>query len=564
MVCEKPVEQTKGMDNGLALSKPAEKSMVAPENGIPPNSTSSALSPASSIKGENGQVSIADKDIHNQPSSYYNYYYPGYSGSFGQSDDGRDPSSMGVQGDHNPVAYYYNPYAPGAYVGADGHCVSQAYYTSSGYLQNPVTYGAEALPCYAWDLSYLGNPSNGSNPNATPGAMNSGPSPATTVRSNGVRPSKSYGPATGKPSTMSNPTSLQSAVASNVSQPKFDTQPLKPMNKSGSYYQSAGFGNAYCPTGNFQSFPFDKRGPFSNNGAMGYRSNARMWNGNDKMRTNRKSEFEMSTELTCGPRVHNRIVNSSVKEPLKFAIQKEKFNSPDFKTEYEAAKFYVIKSYSEDDVHKCLKYDVWSSTANGNKRLDAAFHDVEVKATETGTKCPIFLFFSVNGSGQFVGVAEMMGKVDFNKNMDFWQLDKWSGFFPVKWHIVKDVPNSQLRHILLENNDNRPVTYTRDTQEVGLKQGLEMLKIFKNYLAKSSLLDDFVFYEDREKALQTRRGSKSGAHPTEMYENGDLPQELKTEAKGGEELIKSQVPSVSSLVNQTKNLSLNSDQKVAL
>lgn len=74
--------------------------------------------------------------------------------------------------------------------------------------------------------------------------------------------------------------------------------------------------------------------------------------------------------------------------------------------------------------------------------------------------------FQVNGSGQFLGVAEMVGQVDFNRNMDFWQLDKWSGFFPVKWHIVKDVPNTQFRHIILENNDNRPVTYSRDTQEV--------------------------------------------------------------------------------------------------
>lgn len=74
----------------------------------------------------------------------------------------------------------------------------------------------------------------------------------------------------------------------------------------------------------------------------------------------------------------------------------------------------------------------------------------------------------MNGSGQFLGVAEMVGQVDFNKNMDFWQLDKWNGFFPVKWHIVKDVPNSLLRHIILENNDNRAVTYSRDTQEVVL------------------------------------------------------------------------------------------------
>lgn len=60
----------------------------------------------------------------------------------------------------------------------------------------------------------------------------------------------------------------------------------------------------------------------------------------------------------------------------------------------------------------------------------------------------------------------MVGPVDFDKNVDFWQQDKWSGKFPVKWHIIKDVPNSQFRHIVLENNDNKPVTNSRDTQEV--------------------------------------------------------------------------------------------------
>lgn len=85
----------------------------------------------------------------------------------------------------------------------------------------------------------------------------------------------------------------------------------------------------------------------------------------------------------------------------------------------------------------------------------------------------------MNGSGQFLGVAEMIGQLDFNKNMDFWQLDKWNGFFPVKWHIVKDLPNSLLRHIILENNENRPVTYSRDTQEVSSfssHRGLGLIK----------------------------------------------------------------------------------------
>lgn len=72
----------------------------------------------------------------------------------------------------------------------------------------------------------------------------------------------------------------------------------------------------------------------------------------------------------------------------------------------------------------------------------------------------------VNTSGQFVGLAEMVGPVDFHKNVEYWQQDKWMGCFPVKWHIVKDVPNNLLKHITLENNENKPVTNSRDTQEV--------------------------------------------------------------------------------------------------
>jgi hypothetical protein len=72
----------------------------------------------------------------------------------------------------------------------------------------------------------------------------------------------------------------------------------------------------------------------------------------------------------------------------------------------------------------------------------------------------------VNASGQFVGLAEMVGRVDFDKTVEHWQQDKWTGCFPVKWHIVKDIPNSLLKHIILENNENKPVTNSRDTHEV--------------------------------------------------------------------------------------------------
>ncbi|KAH9728432.1 YTH domain-containing protein ECT2 [Citrus sinensis] len=153
---------------------------------------------------------------------------------------------------------------------------------------------------------------------------------------------------------------------------------------------------------------------------------------------------------------------STPEDNLPLIPDKEKYGGEDFPESYSDAKFFIIKSYSEDDVHKSVKYNMWTSTPNGNKKLDAAYREAKEKSSD----CPVFLLFSVNASGQFVGVAEMVGPVDFDKTVEYWQQDKWVGCFPLKWHIIKDVPNSSLRHITLENNENKPVTNSRDTQEV--------------------------------------------------------------------------------------------------
>lgn len=88
--------------------------------------------------------------------------------------------------------------------------------------------------------------------------------------------------------------------------------------------------------------------------------------------------------------------------------------------------------------------------------------------------------FQVNTSGQFVGIAEMTGAVDFEKTLEYWQQDKWNGSLSVKWHIVKDLPNNILKHIILENNENKPVTNSRDTQEVSIVHALVLSSLKKN------------------------------------------------------------------------------------
>ena len=76
-------------------------------------------------------------------------------------------------------------------------------------------------------------------------------------------------------------------------------------------------------------------------------------------------------------------------------IYTDQYNKDDFPVEYTDAKFFVIKSYSEDDVHKSIKYNVWSSTPHGNKKLSSAFEDALRIAAGKPGGCPIFLFFSV-------------------------------------------------------------------------------------------------------------------------------------------------------------------------
>lgn len=89
----------------------------------------------------------------------------------------------------------------------------------------------------------------------------------------------------------------------------------------------------------------------------------------------------------------------------------------------------------------------------------------------------------------------MIGPVNFEKTLECWQQDKWNGSFSVKWHIIKDLPNSLLRHITLENNENKPVTNSRDTQEVRVwvsvcMHGLDLLFLF----SPSYLLGVSTFY----------------------------------------------------------------------
>nr|KYP34497.1 YTH domain family protein 2 [Cajanus cajan] len=508
------------------------------------SSPSDARSCVSSIGDASGSVKEGDVDheylstdqsVPYPAGGYYGYYYPGYGGFFGESDnqgyyvgaDAVDLQYPVMQADNGSYVYLvpglqtgYPSYFPLSTAGVDGQYVGHNVYPPGSIFQQPIgspgyfpaslQYG-EFMPSttYTWD------------------------SPLTSQ--DGLQ-GHSYNEMAGKPNDRSNLSSQshtggivsKSAPRPNSAEVKGSTPLLEVSSTHVKRNQPKQTNKApvsvlHSPVSKFPSYNQGKSGFIYPNNLLNVKENTKGWVSTEKLKQRNKVNDSLN-EQNQGPRttnakgalisggnsVRNLAVGGSGNVASK--IRTDQYNLPDFPTKYDHALFFVIKSYSEDDIHKSIKYDVWASTPNGNKRLDGAFQDAQKRMEERGSKCPVFLFFSVNASGQFCGVAEMTGRVDFNKSMDFWQQDKWNGYFPVKWHIIKDVPNPQLRHIILENNDHKPVTNSRDTQEVSFPQGVEMLNIFKNYVSRTSILDDFDFYESRQKVMLEKKTRQSMSH----------------------------------------------------
>ena len=174
------------------------------------------------------------------------------------------------------------------------------------------------------------------------------------------------------------------------------------------------------------------------------------------------------------------------------------------------SKFFVIKSFSEEDVHKSIKYGVWSSSKNGNLTLSNAFQLTKEKNAN------VYLFFSCNGSGRYIGVARMKTPCDENRTFEFWTQDgKWPGLFDVEWLFIKDIPFKEFKDIIITMKDGeiKPISNARDTQEIPFEQAKIMLQKIADYQNSNTILEHFEFYDMRqenyEKNMQVKKAYDS-------------------------------------------------------
>ena len=197
----------------------------------------------------------------------------------------------------------------------------------------------------------------------------------------------------------------------------------------------------------------------------------------------------------------------------------------------EASSFYVIKSFSEEDVHKSIKYGVWSSSKNGNTTLSNSFK----LAKEKGGN--VYLFFSCNGSGRFIGVARMKTECDNERHFQYWTQDeKWPGLFEVEWVIIKDVPFREFKNIIItmKDGETKPISNSRDVQEIPFSFAKTMIEIFENYQNSNSILEHFEYYDIRQENYEKQLKLMEAQKKEQNLPKEEEKKESEKEKKEGE------------------------------
>ncbi|OWZ05946.1 hypothetical protein PHMEG_00021876 [Phytophthora megakarya] len=161
---------------------------------------------------------------------------------------------------------------------------------------------------------------------------------------------------------------------------------------------------------------------------------------------------------------------------------------------------FVLKSFSEANFHKSLKYGIWSTTTLHNALLDQVF-----KSDLTAVR-PVLFFFSVCGTKHFNGVARMTSGVRTDSQFQLWEKLKYEGFFHIEWLLVKDVPNYVFTKVKMSNTPTKKsITSCRDCEEVMFEEANEFLSIFLEFDSRTSAWEDFAHYDQLQEQIECKR-----------------------------------------------------------
>jgi len=162
------------------------------------------------------------------------------------------------------------------------------------------------------------------------------------------------------------------------------------------------------------------------------------------------------------------------------------------------SKFFMIRSSTHDDIHKSMKYGVWTSTPKTNIKLNEAFEEV----TKTDTKGKVFLFFRTVSMNTLNGVAVLDTPLNSEESFPlWWNKHKWKGMFNVRWIYVKNVDLTPLNM----REGPKKIYELHDGTELCEENGMSLVRIFKSYDTTNNIFSLFPILDMREDKLMDYR-----------------------------------------------------------
>jgi len=180
---------------------------------------------------------------------------------------------------------------------------------------------------------------------------------------------------------------------------------------------------------------------------------------------------------------------------------KEKFhslkgmNEPNFDlSHYKDAAFFIMRSSNYDDIHKAMKYGIWTSTSDHNHVIS----EVYKQKVKEGKR--VVLFFRVATENVLCGAAELVS--DYVENQQFnywWNKTMWKGIFNINWLYVKNLDLNSIMH----TENNKRLYELTDGTRISQENGFMLMEFFKELACKFeySLFKFFQLFDQREDYL---------------------------------------------------------------
>ena len=95
------------------------------------------------------------------------------------------------------------------------------------------------------------------------------------------------------------------------------------------------------------------------------------------------------------------------------------------------------------------------------------------------------------------------------------------GLFDVEWLFIKDVPFKEFKNITITMKDGeiKPVSNSRDTQEIPFEQAKIMIEKIAKYQNSNTILEHFEFYDLRQENYEKNMKLKNNINQNQTQSN---------------------------------------------